>query len=72
MIGFLKGTIEAVYAEHIQIDVNGIGFNVNMPLSQIEGLDGTATQEIDADTPLEEMGTVYMDPETGKYYVMEE
>ena len=40
MIGFLKGTIEAVYAEHIQIDVNGIGFNVNMPLSQIEGLDG--------------------------------
>ena len=39
---------------------------------EIEGLDGTATQEIDADTPLEEMGTVYMDPETGKYYVMEE
>ena len=40
MIGFLKGTLEAVYNERIQIDVNGIGFNVNMPLSQIEGLDG--------------------------------
>ncbi len=40
MIGFLKGTLEAVYADRILIDVNGIGFNVNMPLSQIEGLDG--------------------------------
>ncbi len=40
MIGFLKGTLEAVYNERIQIDVNGIGFNVNMPLSQIEGLEG--------------------------------
>lgn len=37
---------------------------------QIEGMDGTVTQEIDANTPLEEMGTVYRDPQTGKYYVM--
>ena len=40
MIGFLKGTLEAVYPERILIDVNGIGFNVNMPPSQIESLDG--------------------------------
>ena len=39
---------------------------------EIEGMDGTATQEIDANTNLQEMGTVYLDPETGKYYVMAE
>ena len=39
---------------------------------EISGLDGAVTQEIDANTPLEEMGTVYMDPTTGKYYVMAE
>lgn len=39
---------------------------------EIEGMDGMATQEIDANTALEEMGTVYRDPATGKYYVMAE
>ena len=39
---------------------------------EISGMDGTVTQEIDANTPLEEMGTVYRDPQTGKYYVMAE
>lgn len=39
---------------------------------EINGMDGTVTQEIDANTNLQEMGTVYMDPETGKYYVMAE
>lgn len=37
---------------------------------EINGVDGTVTQEIDANTPLEEIGTVYRDPTTGKYYVM--
>ena len=39
---------------------------------EIDGLDGAVTQEIDANTQLQEMGTVYIDPETGKYYVMAE
>ena len=38
MIGFLKGTIEAIYEDRISIDVNGIGFNVYMPASQREML----------------------------------
>ena len=42
------------------------------PTYQIDGLDGAVTQEIDANTPLQEMGTVFMDPETGKYYVMQQ
>ena len=39
MIGFLKGTLEAIYEEKILIDVNGIGFNVSMPVSQLEMLE---------------------------------
>ncbi len=38
MIGFLKGVIEAIYDDRIVIDVNGLGFNVNMSLSQMEML----------------------------------
>ena len=43
MIGFLKGRIEAIYDEKVLIDVNGIGFNVGMPLSQIELLGSIGT-----------------------------
>lgn len=38
---------------------------------EIEGVDENSTQTIDGETGLEEMGTVYKDPETGKYYVVE-
>ena len=39
MIGFLRGKLEAIYDERIVIDVNGIGFNVSMPVSQLEMLE---------------------------------
>lgn len=39
---------------------------------EVEGLEGGETQTVDGDSQLEEMGTVYKDPETGKYYVVEE
>ena len=39
MIGFLRGKLEAIYDERIVIDVNGIGFNVSMPVSQLELLE---------------------------------
>jgi hypothetical protein len=42
------------------------------PTYEINGVDGTVTQEIDANKNLEEMGKVYRDPETGKYYMMAE
>lgn len=38
---------------------------------EIEGIEENETQTIDGKTSLEEMGTVYKDPETGKYYVVE-
>lgn len=38
---------------------------------EIEGVDENSTQTIDGDTSLEEMGKVYKDPATGKYYVVE-
>lgn len=38
---------------------------------EIEGVDENSTQTIDGDTSLEEMGTVYKAPATGKYYVVE-
>ncbi|MCR5509036.1 MAG: Holliday junction branch migration protein RuvA [Lachnospiraceae bacterium] len=40
MIGFLKGTVEAVYEDHISVDVNGIGFNVYMSARQLESITG--------------------------------
>ena len=39
---------------------------------EVEGFEQNATEEIDADSNLQEMGKVYKDPETGKYYVVEE
>lgn len=44
MIGFVKGTLEGVYDDRIIIDVNGIGFNVNMPVSQLEMLGGRGSE----------------------------
>lgn len=38
---------------------------------EIEGFDENTSQTIDGETNLEEMGTVYKDPATGKYYVIE-
>ena len=38
---------------------------------EVEGLEKDSSQTIDEDTPLEEMGKIYRDPDTGKYYVVE-
>lgn len=38
---------------------------------EIEGVDENSSQTIDGESQLEEMGKVYKDPETGKYYVVE-
>ncbi|MCR5420952.1 MAG: Holliday junction branch migration protein RuvA [Lachnospiraceae bacterium] len=43
MIGFLKGILEAIYEDHIVLDVNGIGFNISMPLSQLDMLSPMGT-----------------------------
>lgn len=38
---------------------------------EVEGIEGGESQTIEGESQLQEMGTVYMDPETGKYYVVE-
>ena len=39
---------------------------------EVEGMENNAEQTLDGEKDLEEMGKVYRDPETGKYYVVEE
>ena len=39
---------------------------------EVENIGQETTQTIDPETELEEMGKVYRDPDTGKYYVIEE
>ena len=40
MIGLLKGEVLGIYEEQILLLVNGIGFNVKMPLSGLKCLNG--------------------------------
>ena len=39
---------------------------------QVEGIDDATTTTIESEDDLEEMGKVFRDPKTGKYYVVEE
>ena len=39
---------------------------------EVNNIEGAATETIGDEQNLEEMGKVYRDPETGKYYVIEE
>ena len=38
---------------------------------EVEGIEGGETKTIEGESQLQEMGTVYMDLDTGKYYVIE-
>lgn len=38
---------------------------------EVEGVESGESKTIEGESELQEMGTVYMDPETGKYYVVE-
>lgn len=39
---------------------------------EVENIDDNASETIDGTEDLQEMGRVYLDPDTGKYYVVEE
>lgn len=43
MIGYLKGEIAGIYEDKILIEVGGIGYNVFMPVSAMDYLDGIGT-----------------------------
>ena len=73
MLVFACGLIVALILSW-NVDVTDTG-EINKPADtkyEVEGVENGAEQVIDADSNLEEMGTVYRDPETGKYYVIED
>lgn len=73
MLVFACGLLLALLLSwHVSIGGDGKISQSASATQEISGVDGTVTQEIDANTPLEEIGTVYRDPATGKYYVKAE
>ena len=56
---------------NVNLDEFGTITNNAKAKYEIEGMENGATQQIDADNQLEEIGQVYRDPTTGKYYVVE-
>ena len=73
MLVFACGVLLAlILSWNVSVDESGAITNSSSVNYEISGMDGTVTQAIDANTPLQEMGTVYRDPQTGKYYVMAE
>ncbi len=46
MIGYLRGLVAAVKADTVLIEVNGIGYRVQMPVSQLESLPATGEEFI--------------------------
>ena len=73
MLVFACGLIVALIFNW-NVDVNSTQNAAVGPTEQkfeVEGIEGNNTQTLNEDTGLEVMGTVYKDPATGKYYVVE-
>lgn len=73
MLVFACGLIVALILSW-NVDVTDTG-EINKPADtkyEVEGIENGTEQVIEDDRNLEEMGTVYRDPETGKYYVVED
>ena len=55
------------------VDVTDQGEITNIDKKyEVEGVEDGTSEEISEENNLQEMGKVYKDPETGKYYVVEE
>lgn len=73
MLVFACGLILAlIISWNVNLDEFGTITSTDQKKYEIDGMDSAATQQIDADNQLEEMGTVYRDLQTGRYYVIEE
>ncbi len=46
MIAFLKGDVAGIYDGQIVLEVNGIGYNVNMPQSSIDMINGLSELKV--------------------------
>ncbi len=53
------------------VDVEQVAQQQPATKYEVEGVESGETKTIEGESQLQEMGTVYMDPETGKYYVVE-
>ena len=70
MLVFACGLILALIINW-NVDVSSISTQQPEATYEVEGVESDSTQTIDGESQLEEMGTIYKDPETGKYYVVE-
>lgn len=70
MLVFACGLILALIINW-NVDVSSIKTQQPDVTYEVEGVESDSTQTIDGESELEEMGTVYRNPETGKYYVVE-
>ena len=73
MLVFACGLVLALILSW-NVNVNEFGeiSNDATNVYEVNGIDGGVTQQINENSNLEEMGTVYRDPATGKYYVVQE
>ena len=72
MLVFACGLILAlIISWNVNLDEFGTITQNDQKKYEVEGMESANTQQIDADNQLEEMGTVYRDLETGRYYVIE-
>lgn len=44
MIGYLKGEVAGIYDDMIILEVGGVGYNVNMPASSLDLIDGLGSE----------------------------
>jgi len=72
MLVFACGLIVALILSW-NVDVTDQGIQ-KIPDSkyEVDNIDDNVSEEVTDETELEEMGTVYRDPKTGKYYVVED
>ena len=56
---------------HWNVDVEMAAQQMPDTKYEVEGVESGDSKTIEGESELQEMGTVYMDPETGKYYVVE-
>ena len=70
MLVFACGLLQALIINW-NVDVAQVAQQQPETKYEVEGIEEGESQTIEGESQLQEMGTVYMDPETGKYYVVE-
>lgn len=69
--GKKKVTVALILSWNVDVTDQGIQ-KIKEKKYEVNNIEDSATEVIGDEKNLEEMGTVYRDPETGKYYVVED